>query len=117
MAMATSNDLERAIVSVVGDGKMAQPVFPPNDTPQPPYVRLMPDKASITRATDRSWIWRVPYSAILCTRYRDRSLERQMAAALEQAGIAIDDLSWSYDSDERVFMAIFYTTAVIESEE
>ena len=114
--MATSSDLEAAVTSVVGQGKMAQPYFGPNEDVSPPYVHLMPDTASRVSASDRTWIWLVPYDVILCTAQRDRALERSMAAALDAAHIGFT-LSFSYDVDERLFMAIFSTDEVAESEE
>lgn len=113
MAMPTSTELEQAVISVVGEGKMAQPEFPPNATPQPPYARLMPDTARIVRANDRAWVWQVNYEVILCTTYRNRTLEHAMADALDAAGIGYE-ITFSYDSDERVFMAVFYTDPVRE---
>lgn len=114
--MTTSNDLEQAIVSVVGADKLAQPVFAPDEDVAPPYVRLMPGDAERVSATDRTWIWQIPYDVILCTTYRDRALERQMIWALDGAGVGFD-LSFGYDERERVFLAVFTTDPVEESEE
>lgn len=95
---------------------MAQPMFAPDEDVRMPYAHLMPDHAERVSATDRTWIWTVPYDVILCTEHRERRLERRMAAALDAAGIGFD-LSYSYDTDERVFMSIFSTDPVEESEE
>lgn len=114
--MSTSNELEQAIISVVGQDRMAQPEFAPDEDVAPPYARLMPIDAERVSATDRTWIWQIPYDVILCTTYRDRALERQMAGALDDAGIGFN-LSFGYDEQERVFMAIFTTDPVVESEE
>lgn len=112
--MITSDDLERAVVSVVGQGRMAQPVFVDDEDVGFPYARLMPDRAETVRATDRTWIWHVPYFVFLCTRYRNRALEVQMASALDDAGIGFE-LEWDYDAEERVFLTVFHTDPVVES--
>ena len=113
--MSTSNDLEQAVISVVGRDRMAQPVFANEEDVSLPYARVMPDRLESVRATDRTWIWLVPYYIFLCTRYRDRALERRMAYALDRAGIGYS-LEYSYDENERVFMSIFHTDSVQESE-
>lgn len=114
--MSTSSDLEQAIVSVVGQGCMAQPEFSPEEDVAPPYARLMPLEANRVSATDRTWIWQMTYDVILCTTHRDRVLEQQMTSALDEAGIGFE-LSFGYDERERVLMAIFTTDPVEESEE
>lgn len=114
--MATSNDLERAVLSVVGNGRMAQPMFLPDEDVALPHAYLMPGNAEIIRANDGTWIWMVAYDVILCTRSRDRRRERAMAQALDAAGIGYE-ISFSYDMEQRVFMTIYTTDPVEESED
>ena len=114
--MATSNDLECAVLSVVGNAHMAQPMFLPDEDVALPYAHLMPGDADIVRANDGTWIWTVAYDVILCTRTRDRWKERAMAQALDAAGIG-HGISFSYDMEQRVFMTIYTTDPVEESEE
>ena len=114
--MATSTQLETAVLSVVGSGNMAQPMFLPGEDVEPPYAHLMPTDAEIIRAADGTWLWEVRYEVILCTRTRNRKLEHDMARALDAVGIGYE-LSYSYDMEERIFMTIYATDPVAESEE
>ena len=114
--MVTSNDLEAAITSVVGQGRMALPMFLPGEDVEPPYVYLMPDEIEKVRAADITWTFMVSYNVILCTRAYDRALMRRMASALEDVGIGFHP-SFSYDMEERIFMTIFSTDPVEESED
>lgn len=111
--MATSNDLEGAITSVVGAGKMAVPMFLPGENVELPYVHLMPSSAQTVFASDVTWIVNVGYELVLCTRKYDRDLMKQMALALETAGIGYE-VDFSYDMEERIFMVIFSTDEVEE---
>lgn len=111
--MATSNDLEGAITSVVGAGKMAVPMFLPGEDVEPPYVYLMPSSAQTVFANDVTWIVNVGYELILCTHKYDRDLMKRMAQALETAGIGYE-VDFSYDMEERIFMVIFSTDEVEE---
>lgn len=114
--MATSTQLETAITSVVGSGHMAQPMFLPDENVTMPYVHLMPGDADTVRANDGTWMWMVTYDVILCTRSRDRQTERAMAAALDAVRIGYE-ISFSYDMEQRVFMTIYTTDPVEESED
>lgn len=113
--MITSDELERLVTSVVGEGRMAQPVFADDEDVGFPYARIMPDRMELVRATDHVWIWTIPYYIFLCTKFRDRALEQRMAQALDSVGVGYK-LEFEYDQGERVFMAVFFTDPVQESE-
>lgn len=111
--MATSEDLEAALVAAVGEGKLAQPAWVGGTAPQLPYALLMPGAAEMVNSTDMVWERVVPYTAYVCTEARDRALELAVMRGLDAAGITYD-LSFEYLSDERVFSAIFSTEPVVE---
>lgn len=115
--MSTSNDLEQAIISVVGADKLAQPVFAPDEDVSFPYVRLMPDVSEAVQASDRSWILMTNYNVLLCTAQRDRAIARRMERAFEAAGIGFEKVEYFYDKTERVFYANYFVNPVQESEE
>ena len=114
--MATSRDVVAAIREVVGDGKFAQPGFYPDedDTPSPPYVNFMPYDYDLTLASNRTWIWRVPYDVVLCTKYRTPALERQLIDALTAHGVTIREIQPSADFDNKVYYFEVFCDPVIE---
>jgi hypothetical protein len=111
--MATATDLERAVLSVVGEGQMAQPMFMPDEDVSPPYVLLQPETTRVFQATDRCWTWRTSYVVALCTARVDMGLVGDMLAALDAAGIGFEDeIEHFWDADERVEVAVIRTELV-----
>lgn len=111
--MATSRDVVAAIREVVGD-KFAQPGFYPDEEVQPPYVNFMPYDYDLTLASDRTWIWRVPYDVVLCTKYRMPALERQLIDALTEHGVTIKEIQPSADFDNKVYYFEVFCDPVTE---
>jgi hypothetical protein len=116
VTMATSNDVEAAIREVVGDGKFAQPGFYPDemDELEPPYVNYMPYDYDLVMASDQTWIWRVPYDVVLCTKHRTPALERQLIDALTAHGVTIKEVQPSADFDNKVYYFEVFCDPVIE---
>lgn len=109
--MATSVDVESAIREVVGE-RMAQPGFYPDEHPAPPYVNFMPYEYDLSLGSDRVWLWREAYDVVLCTRYRDKALERRLYDALDARGVVIKELSASADFDEGLYYFEVFTEPV-----
>ena len=109
--MATFDELTQAIISIVGEGHLAIPEFLPGEDVELPYVHLMPTYARTVNASDATWMCDFEFSVILCTRVFDLDLFFRMAAALNAVGITFEP-DFSYDVENRVFMAIFATQAV-----
>lgn len=111
--MAASRDVVAAIRDVVGD-KFAQPGFYDDETPAPPYVNYMPYDYDLTLASDRTWIWRVPYDVVLCTKYRNPALERQLIDALTAHGVTIKEIQPSADFEKNVYYFEVFCDPVTE---
>lgn len=101
--MATSRDVVAAIRDVVGAGNFAQPGFYPDEQPSPPYVNYMPYEYDLSYASDTTWIWRVSYDVVLCTKRREPLLEKALIDALTEHGVLIREVQPSADFDNRVY--------------